>query len=239
MNPEKPSITVVYDNVSLREDLEPGWGFSCLLDLPQGCILFDTGAEPEGLLGNLARMGLDPRRIEHVVLSHAHDDHCGGLGGVLAANSRLSVHVPASFPSRFSDLVASRGARCEIVRGERTLLPGVHTTGEMGDGMREQALVVETDRGLVVVTGCAHPGIVEVVMRAVERFRDRVRLLVGGFHLMHHDRSGVRAIAERLEALGVDRIAPCHCTGDGASRMMEEHFKERCTRCGAGLTLEL
>jgi 7,8-dihydropterin-6-yl-methyl-4-(beta-D-ribofuranosyl)aminobenzene 5'-phosphate synthase len=237
MPAENSPVTVVYDNVSLREELEPGWGFSCLLDLPQGCVLFDTGAEPEGLLRNLARMGFDPRRIRHVVLSHAHEDHCGGLGGVLAVNSRLSVYVPASFPPRFADLVESRGARCERVDKERTLLPGVHTTGEIGGGIPEQALVVETERGLVVVTGCAHPGIVEVVTRAVDRFRGRVRLLLGGFHLVHHEPSVIREIAERLEALGVDRIAPCHCTGDRAREIMEAHFGERCARCGAGLEL--
>jgi 7,8-dihydropterin-6-yl-methyl-4-(beta-D-ribofuranosyl)aminobenzene 5'-phosphate synthase len=122
---------------------------------------------------------------------------------------------------------------------ERALLPGVHTTGEMGGAIPEQALVVETDRGLVVVTGCAHPGITEVVTRAVDRFGERVRLLLGGFHLMHHDPDAVRAIARRLEAGGVERIAPCHCTGDPARAILEERFEERCTRCGAGLELSL
>lgn len=239
MPDEQPSVAVVYDNASLREDTEPGWGFSCLLDLPQGRILFDTGAEPEGLLRNMARMGLDPHEIGHVILSHAHDDHCGGLAGFLAVNSRLTVHVPASFPPGFAGSVEERGARCEPVDRERSLLPGVHTTGEMGGAVPEQALVVETDRGLVVVTGCAHPGIVEVAARVVDRFRDRIRLLLGGFHLMVQEEAGTRAIARQLKTVGVERIAPCHCTGDPARAILEERFGNRFVRCGAGLELNL
>jgi aconitase A len=53
----------------------------------------------------------------------------------------------------------------------------------MGDGPKEQALVIETPAGLVVITGCAHPGIVQVAAAArVQRGQD-IDLLMGGFHL--------------------------------------------------------
>ena len=52
------------------------------------------------------------------------------------------------------------------VHGPVEIRPGIHTTGEVGRGIVEQALLVETGDGLVVVTGCAHPGVVKMVRRA-------------------------------------------------------------------------
>lgn len=235
MGPEKGKITVVSDNISLRGDLEPDWGFSCMLDLPQGCILFDTGSNSRILLENMARLGLEPLKIEHVILSHFHDDHIGGLPGLLALGGGPRVYIPASFPSQLGAFVESYGVSCERIEEGRTIFSGVHTTGEMGEAIREQALVAETSAGLIVVTGCAHPGIVEMVERVTDRFRMGIRLLIGGFHLMDRNPSALRAISKRLESLGVELIAPCHCTGDSAKTIIHNHFGNRCLLCGAGL----
>jgi len=229
-------LHVVVDNVSLEENLEPDWGFACLLTLPRGVVLFDTGAGATLLLNNMARMGLDARSIEHVVLSHVHDDHSGGLGGVLAESRACRVLVPASFPPQTEAYVEARGGTCERVREGRAILPGIHTTGEMGGDVPEQALVLESNRGLIVVTGCAHPGIVEVVTRVVRCFEAPSRLLLGGFHLMHHAPREVAEICRRLETLGVERIAPCHCTGETAKPLIHQHFGDRCRQVGVGFS---
>lgn len=240
MEAEAGALTIVVDNVSLRQDLQSDWGFACHIALPQGRILFDTGADGPLLLRNLAQLDLDPERIGHVVLSHIHDDHCGGLEAFLSvAAPSCTVVVPDAFPGTVDAFIASRGGRCERVREARALLPGVHTTGEMGRGIREQGLVVESPSGLVVVTGCAHPGIEHMVERTVARFNQPVRLLMGGFHLMDQPPSSVRAVSKRLEELGVEGISPGHCTGDDAKVVMRDCFGERGVLCGAGLRVSL
>ena len=64
-----------------------------------------------------------------------------------------------------------------------TIAEGLFTTGEMGRNIPEQSLVITTESGLVVITGCAHPGIVAIVEQARQMFEEPVRLVLGGFHL--------------------------------------------------------
>ena len=60
---------------------------------------------------------------------------------------------------------------------------GVFSTGELGSSIKEQSLIVETDAGLIVITGCAHPGIAEITATAKNLRNDKIRLILGGFHL--------------------------------------------------------
>jgi len=161
-------ITTVYDNSTLDPNLAAAWGFACMVEFGGHTILFDTGGDAPRLLGNMDRLGLDPRRIEAVVLSHIHGDHTGGLGGLLAIHNDVTVYIPRAFPARFKARVRAMGATLVEVSGPMEIVPGVYTTGEMGNGIVEQALVAKSPQGLVVITGCAHPGIVRMVERARE-----------------------------------------------------------------------
>ena len=76
---------------------------------------------------------------------------------------------------------------------------------------------------MVVVTGCAHPGIVEMVRRAKESAGGEVALVMGGFHLGSASRRQVERIIADFRALGVRQVAPCHCTGDRAMRTLAEN----------------
>jgi len=119
-----------------------------------------------------------------MVLSHIHGDHTGGLQRFLEKKSRVAVYLPDSFSGSFKQVVASLGARVEAVFGPRELFSGVYTTGEFGNGIREQALAFRTATGFVVITGCAHPGIVKMVRKVKEiSGGETVYLVIGGFHL--------------------------------------------------------
>ena len=83
-------IAVHYDNRSLYPDLSRAWGFACLVGED---LLFDTGGGSRVLLANMGKMGIEAEGIRSVVLSHAHGDHTGGLGGLLAANKDLTVYL--------------------------------------------------------------------------------------------------------------------------------------------------
>lgn len=253
-------LIVVYDNNAHAgawghdAALHTAWGFACWIETPEGTVLFDTGGDGPTLLGNLARMGLDPQVIDAVVLSHAHGDHTDGLAGLLDTGVRPMVYVPVAFPASFKENVGARTDLVEVT-GPIEIIPGVYTTGQVGSSIVEQALVVETGEGLVVVTGCAHPGVVEMVRRAREALPsphpfDRLRagsspyqgegvvaLVMGGFHLKDTDQAQIEAIIADLRNLGVQRVAPCHCTGDQARRTFAEAFGAEFFPAGAGWTI--
>lgn len=232
------TLTVLYDNNPFDPRFRTAWGFACWVETPGGVVLFDTGGDGPTLLANLAAGGMDPRAVDAVVLSHAHGDHTGGLTALLDAGARPTVYVPASFSAAFKESVRARTALVEVT-GPTAILPGVHTTGEVGSGMVEQALVVETAERLVVVTGCAHPGVVEMVRRARQVGRGEVALVVGGFHPGGADRGQIAEVIRGLQALGVRRVAPCHCTGDLARRMFAEAFGVDFLPAGAGWSVTL
>jgi 7,8-dihydropterin-6-yl-methyl-4-(beta-D-ribofuranosyl)aminobenzene 5'-phosphate synthase len=237
--PAPVTIAVTYDNNPYDDRLKTAWGFSCLVRLPERVILFDTGGDSSMLLHNMEQLQIDPREIEVVVLSHIHGDHVGGLGGILNQNSDVTVYLPASFPQSLKEEIKLFGAEVQEVHEPRELFDGVYTTGELNGGIKEQSLIVKTDEGLVIVTGCAHPGVVNIVRKAREIAGDKVYLLVGGFHLGGASASKIESIIDSFEQLEVERVAPCHCSGDNARRLFREHYGEAYVECGVGRRVTL
>jgi 7,8-dihydropterin-6-yl-methyl-4-(beta-D-ribofuranosyl)aminobenzene 5'-phosphate synthase len=223
-------LTTVYDNETLDPNLASAWGFACLVG---DDLLFDTGGDSRRLLSNMEKMGISPTDIGAVVLSQAHGDHTGGLGGLLSTGVRPMVYVPRSFPRRFKADVRSFTPLVEV-EGPEEIRPGIHTTGGMGSRLVEQALVVETARGLAVVTGCAHPGVVQLVRRAKASVGGEVALVMGGFHLSSASGRQIERIIADFRDLDVRQVAPCHCTGDRAMRMFAEEYGDDFVKVGVG-----
>lgn len=234
---DSATITVLFNNVPHDPGLETGWGMACLVEHAQGTVLFDTGGDGRVLLANMRALGKDPGRVDHVVLSHEHGDHTGGVWRFLEAHGRVEVHAPEAFSRAFRARVERAGARFVPVDGPVEIVPGVWTTGEMGRDIREQALVLRTRHGLVVVTGCAHPGVVEIARQAMDVCEDGISLLAGGFHLAGQSRAHVRGIVEALRAMGVQRVGPSHCTGDEAMRLFRQAWGEDFLDLGCGAVL--
>lgn len=184
-------ITIVYDNTAFQQDLEADWGFSALVETMGRTILFDTGGRGTVLLSNMKKLGIHPAEIDDVFISHAHFDHTGGLSAFLEENSRVKIWVPRSF----------RGVKHarEVVEIENAckLYDGIYSTGEM-DGI-EQSLCLETAKGIVIVAGCSHPEISQIIA-AAEQF-GHVYGIIGGIH------------GNRPEHLkGLNLICATHCT---------------------------
>ncbi|MBN1934595.1 MAG: MBL fold metallo-hydrolase [Anaerolineae bacterium] len=226
-------FTIVYDNNAYNPTLRTDWGFSCWIEAGETTVLFDTGGDSATLLGNLARLGLDPQTIDLVVLSHAHDDHTGGLAGLLDMGIKPVVYVPAAFSESFKADVRARTELVEITEPTE-IAPGVYTTGQMGHGIVEQALIVQAGAGWIVVTGCAHPGVAAMVRRAKEVIGGEIVLVMGGFHLGSADKQQIESLVAEFRQMGVQRVAPCHCTGDQARQMFAQAYGVDCTLAGAG-----
>jgi 7,8-dihydropterin-6-yl-methyl-4-(beta-D-ribofuranosyl)aminobenzene 5'-phosphate synthase len=232
-------VIILYDNNIWDKRLRAGFGFSCLLRLGEESVLFDTGGDSSTLLHNMRQLGIDPEGSDKVMLSHAHGDHVGGLLGFLRQNSNVTVYLPRSFPQSFKDEIDSCGAMVEEVAEARKLWDNVYTTGELGVGIKEQSLIVSTREGLVVVSGCAHPGVVNIVRRAKDVVGDKVYLVLGGFHLGGVFTWQLDALIEDFRKLGVAKVAPCHCSGEEARRLFQERYGRDCIECGVGQRITL
>ncbi|MBC7247573.1 MAG: MBL fold metallo-hydrolase [Actinobacteria bacterium] len=230
-------LTVVYDNNPYLEGLEAAWGFACLVEGREKTVLFDTGGDGDMLLRNMSRLGIDPGIIDAVVISHAHSDHTGGLSRLLRANPGLEVYLPGSCPEGLKESVRLSCSRLVEVSGAQRICEGIWTTGEMGGEVREQALVIRSGAGLLLVTGCAHPGVVKLAGKAGEVCSEEVCAVMGGFHLGGAGSGEVEATISRLIALGVQYAGPCHCTGDMATRAFRDAFGSCFIQVGAGRSI--
>ena len=211
-------ITIIYDNEVYKEGLQSDWGFSCLVeveDTPK--ILFDTGTNGSILLSNMEKLGIDPASIDEVFISHAHFDHIGGLSAFLNVNSDVKVYAPSSF----------RGVRGpkEVIHIIEPLKihKNVFSTGELNH--IEQSIFVETDKGIVLIVGCSHPGVGNI-LKAASQF-GKVYAIIGGLH----------GFSEFELFKEMELICPTHCTQH--KEEIKSLYPEKCVEGGAGKVISL
>lgn len=208
-------ITIVYDNISRQENLPADWGFSCLVEAHGKTILFDTGARADILGQNLKTLRIDASRIDAVFISHDHWDHTGGLSAVPEIG-RMSVYVPGSF----RPMPELRGLR--RIAGPTEIFDNIFSTGELK--AIEHSLVLRREGGLVVVAGCSHPGVGEI-LAAASAF-GHPAALIGGLH----------GFDDFEQIAGLSCICPTHCTRhiDRIAAMYPKQYASG----GAGRVLE-
>jgi 7,8-dihydropterin-6-yl-methyl-4-(beta-D-ribofuranosyl)aminobenzene 5'-phosphate synthase len=213
-------------------------GFSALVEVRvdnrNRRVLFDTGVSPDGLVANLDRLAIGPETFEAVVLSHGHFDHVMGLEGLAQRmgqrNLPLLLHPDAwtrrriALPSGIWDLPTPSRAGIEsagfqIIEDRQ---PSYLLDGMLDDWVPDplihddQAVLLHVrDKGLVVLTGCGHAGIVNIVRHAKRLTGiDRVYAVLGGFHLTGGLFEPIipRTVAA-LAAEAPEVLVPAHCTG--------------------------
>jgi len=233
------NLTILYDNYVFTEGLKSDWGFSCLLTGMEKTILFDTGTKGKLLLENIEKLKINPNDIETVVISHNHGDHTGGLLAFLGKNSNVSVYLPPSCSDTFVQEVKGTGAKVLIPDAPVEICKGVHLTGTMGEQIIEQSMIVETAEGAVVITGCSHPGIVNIIRKSKAILSKEIHLVFGGFHLLRKSDDELKQIISEFKKLGVKKAGPTHCTGDRAIQMFKLAYGPDFMQMGVGRTLKL
>ena len=227
-------LTVVYDNNAYKESLQTDWGFSCFIQGLEKSILFDTGSNGNILFKNIEKLGIQPRDIDLAFLSHNHKDHTGGLSTLLQFNPKIEVWLPKFFPQDFKEQILTASTSLVEVEGHQEICDGAFTTGVIEGWIKEQSLVLNSKTGLIVVTGCAHPRLINILPKVRDMFGDNIHLVLGGFHLAGFQKDEIEEVIEKLEMLGVKKIGPCHCTGENARKMFFDAYKEDFIEVGVG-----
>ena len=231
------NITVLFDNYPYKEGLETGWGFSCLIKGLEKTILFDTGADGKVLLSNMGKLEIEPKSIDTIFLSHEHWDHTGGLITLLNKHSDYSIYLPKSFSTGFKSSVRGYGAKMVDVGESVAVCKDAYSIGEMGVSLKEQSLILKTAHGLIGITGCAHPGIVNILRKIKQIFTEEIYLIMGGFHLGGYSDGDLKEIVKEFKAMGVMKTAPSHCSGNRCLKLFKEEYGDNFVELGVGRSL--
>lgn len=235
-------IKIVFDKKAVDNELSIGWGLSVLID---GIILFDTGESGDYLLANMRKMGIDIEKIDAVVISHDHWDHTGGLWDILRIRKGMKVYALPNFGGAFKEKVENLEGMLLENKDFAEIAKDIFVTGEIegsynGMYMPEQAVVIRTEMGITVITGCAHPGIIKMLEKVKKKFsRETLYLVLGGFHLKDNDRRLIEIIVSRFKDMDCKNVGPTHCTGEDAESIFKRIYKDSFISVKVGQALKV
>jgi 7,8-dihydropterin-6-yl-methyl-4-(beta-D-ribofuranosyl)aminobenzene 5'-phosphate synthase len=231
-------MTTLVDNDVWMRGLASSWGLSLYVEIDSGeerhRLLMDTSGSFDVLSKNVRKLEVNLSDVEAIFVSHWHLDHCGALSHVLPLlRPQTPVYVPSMNPSGIRTIRDAEGTPV-VCSDSVSLMDGVMSTGEMIGGISEHSLVINIrDKGLVVLAGCSHPGIVNIVKRAQQVSGvSKVYAVMGGFHISSK-REG-EYVAESLQKIGARLVSPCHCTGANAKNAIADIIKDKCQKNGSG-----
>ncbi len=217
------------------------WGISFLIGED---VLFDTFGDERVFMNNIKKQRIDLSKVRHVVISHDDWDHIAGLWSVLGSNKDLKVYVVPRFKAALKDRIRSFGVTLVEVAEPVMIREGVFSTGELsgvsGRGiLYEQSLMIRQGERLGVVTGCAHPRLLDILSAAKDFFHQDIDIVIGGFHLKDMDPGKIKEVVEGLLKFGVSHVVPLHCTGPVAVREFKRFYVNNCSHLREGASIEV
>lgn len=152
--------------------------------------------------------------------------------------------------------------RIEVVSGDYKLMDGVyllpHKTANLenigkkekmylktdngyvfDNFAHEQSLVVDTDKGLVIINSCSHGGAVNIINEVKNTFKDKhIYGIIGGFHLYNKKDAEVLEVAECIKNTGIEFVCTGHCTEERAYNILKGVLKDKLIQLHSGLIME-
>lgn len=269
--------TIIENSLGDNKELNNEHGLSFFIETPECNILFDTG-KTGNFTENAKVLGVDLNKVDYLVLSHAHYDHCGGVRRFLdTLNAYPKFYVSENFfvnsdKYHYSDgsqkldftstskeyryigidfdeaFIKDKKLNVNYVDGDMvkisekvyifTNFQKIYDFEALNPNMKikkgekyivdpfndEITVAVDTEKGLLILLGCSHPGILNIVDTIAKRTGKKIYGIMGGTHLVEADGQRINKTIERLKEINIEIIGVSHCTGEKAVKM----FKEKC-----------
>ncbi len=231
-------VVTLVDNDVWERELSSSWGLSFYVETSKNekpyPILMDTSGSFNMLSENALKLNIDMSTIEAIFISHWHGDHHGTIGRVLPLLKKsIPIYVPSGGASEVT-VIENAGGVTSVCSRPVEFKEGVMSTGEVGYGIREHSMLVNVKgKGLVILTGCSHPGIINIIKRAQQVSGvDKIYAHIGGLHIFSTS-EGTRVV-EFMRKVDVKLASPCHCTGINARNAIKKIMGERYVKNGSG-----
>lgn len=250
-------IIILTENTEGVPGTKAEHGLSVYVETKQHVLLSDTGAS-DALLVNAGTMGIDLKKVDTVILSHGHYDHCGGMISFSEVNNMADIYIREGADGPFYDSAGKYIGidkrimslpNLHIVNGDEQIDEELFLFGDVKgrklfpfgnvrilkeeNGVRipdtfehEQNLVIYENEKRVLISGCAHCGIVNILDRFYDIFGTDPDAVITGFHLMKKTAYQEDEIALIKEtALNLKNRKTLyysgHCTGDAVTCLKE------------------
>ncbi len=261
--------TFIYGNRdALIPELQKGWGFGAIIEFDGKKILFNTAGNEDVLINNFEVLGLSPKDLDVVVLSHEHWEMIDALYYILDENPNVPVvatdkviqTLSRKFPTWIRNFIS---VDKYYALTDRIIFQNIKSGPRRGGpaGIWEIHIILKTDEGLVLFTGCGHPSLPVIIKKSKELTEaKKINLIAGGTRLLrphthieiedsdedfyipqfnYYTDGDYKNVMDELKALGVEFVMPTHCTLEPAETFFRQSFKDRYIKHTLGLELDL
>ncbi len=207
-------ITVLIDNYP-NGSLNAPWGLSILVELPDLTILFDTGPDPDALRENAETLGINLNQLDLVVISHGHSDHVQGFSYIAEQTPNITVFVPKYMSAYPKQLIIRLNVTMVEIDSTSLIRDDIVIIGGLYDPINEQALAINVNGlGFIIFVGCSHPGIFNIVQKAIDDLGIQPYAVIGGFHLIEEEIGAITDLVDEVLSMNLTKLCPTHCSGD-------------------------
>lgn len=231
---DKKNITAltIFNNIGNKNNFINQWGLSIWIEDRNDALLFDTGGNASILWNNIKKAGIDINKLSKIIISHNHSDHTNGLSFILdKTNFKPEVYVPDHVLTIFKQKnpeVKFTGVKDPMQINSYTWSTGQLAGSYNSTTLYEQSIIIIQNNLIYLFTGCAHPGIIEIVEKTKKVHPDKeIYLAGGGLHLLQYSKNKIKIISDKLKNLQVKRLAPSHCTGESAINILKKEWKNK------------
>ena len=217
-------ITNIYDNFEADEKFKSDWGLALLIQYKDKTIIFDTGAQPEILKNNLEVAEVKPESIDIMIVSHKHWDHIGGAEWLAEQNPNIKIYLPKTWRNKVENKLYKKAKNIESISKYTAIDDNLRIIVSKNLFVTELALIIHTSKGIIAITGCSHTGIDKILKETIAISNEKIYCIIGGFHLFRSSKKKISRIVNYLKALDIELLAPCHCTGDRAEKIISQSF---------------
>lgn len=240
-------IIFIYENSLASKGLKHGFGFSCLIEQNKKKIIFDIGGDKNAFLFNIQKLKIKLNTITHIIFSHQHWDHTNGFKEIIQQlNSECLIYIPFKFDKK---LLSQIPQNRKIIKTQNFTkidndfslinLKGSSLILKEFFSVYEQSLIIQSNMGLIIITGCAHPGIIKILENIKKKFNQEIYYVIGGFHLSRSFRKKIITIINNFNLLNIQNVIPCHCSGKNAIQLFKTKFKNKTYEIGTGSVIKI